>query len=174
MNFRAFKNGQISYKLFVSICISLVLGLFVLIAIANSVLVIRSNSLEMSEREAQLTTDQMVAEIEDKLDSLHQYYLYSAMDEDIEWFLGNKLDYSDYNRYKQIAAAMGNDSLFPNYINSYIIVNFGNGRVISSKGIYELSDMKNKDEIQKLYEYNSTRVNKGNWDISSKVLMLTP
>jgi AraC-like DNA-binding protein len=163
MNFRAFKNGQISYKLFVSICISLVLGFFVLIAIANSVLVIRSNSLEMSEREAQLTTDQMVAEIEDKLDSFHQYYLYSAMDEDIEWFLGNKLDYSDYNRYKQIAAAMGNDSLFPNYINSYIIVNFGNGRVISSKGIYELSDMKNKDEIEKLYEYNSTRVNKGNW-----------
>ncbi len=160
---RSFIPEQFSYKLFLTICISLLVGFFVLIAVANSALAIRSYNLEMSEREAQLTTDNMVAEIEDKLNSLDQYYLYSAMDEDIAWFLDNRLDYSDYDRYKQISAALGNESMFPNYLNSYVIVNNNNGRVISSRGIYELWEMTNKEEIQRLYEENSARINKGNW-----------
>jgi AraC-like DNA-binding protein len=170
MSWQAFSTGRrsfiperLSYKLLVTICISLLVGFFVLIAVANSALAIRSYSLEMSEREAQLTTDNMVSEIEDKLDILHQYYLYSAMDEDIEWFLDNKLDYSDYDRYKQISAALGNESMFPNYLNSYVIVNNNNGRVISSRGIYDLKEMINREEIERLYEDNSSRVNKGNW-----------
>ncbi len=154
---------RISYKLFVTICISVLLGLFMVILVINSFLAIRTNSMEMSEREAQLTTDHMVSEVEDRLESLRQYYLYSAMDEDIEWFLNNKLDYSDYDRYKQISAAFGNNSLFPNYINSYVVVNCNNGRVISSKGIYEIQEMINQDEIERMYEDNSTKVNKGNW-----------
>ena len=154
---------RISYKLFVTICISILLGLFMVILVINSFLAIRTNSMEMSEREAQLTTDHMVSEVEDRLESLRQYYLYSAMDEDIEWFLNNKLDFSDYDRYKQISAAFGNNSLFPNYINSYVVVNCNNGRVISSKGIYEISEMINQDEIERMYEDNSTKVNKGNW-----------
>ena len=92
---------RISYKLFVTICISLLLGFFMVIMVINSFLVIRANSLEMSEKEAQLTTDHMATEIENKLESLRQYYLYSAMDEEIEWFLNNKLDYSDYEQYKR-------------------------------------------------------------------------
>lgn len=154
---------RISYKLFVTICISILVGLFMVIMVINSFLAIRSNSLEMSEREAQLTTDHMVSEVEDKLEVLRQYYLYSAMDEDIEWFLNNKLDYSDYGRYKQISTALGNNSLFPNYLNSYVVINYDNGRVISSRGIYELDEMINKEEIDSLYEDNSTKVNKGNW-----------
>ncbi len=133
------------------------------IMIVNSFLVIRSNSLEMSEKEAQLTTDQMVSEVEDKLESLRQYYLYSAMDEDIEWFLNNKLDYSDYTRYKQISSALGNNALFPYYINSYVIINFNTGKVISSKGIYDIGEMINKAEIEELYDDNSSKVNRGNW-----------
>ena len=133
------------------------------IMIVNSFLVIRSNSLEMSQKEAQLTTDQMVSEVEDKLESLRQYYLYSAMDEDIEWFLNNKLDYSDYSRYKQISSALGNNALFPNHINSYVIINFNTGKVISSKGIYDIGEMINKAEIEELYDENSMKVNRGNW-----------
>lgn len=154
---------RISYKLFVTICISVLLGLFMVILVINSFLAIRTNSMEMSEREAGLTTAHMVAVVDDNLESLRQYYLYSAMDEDIEWFLNNKLDYSDYDRYKQISAAFGNNSLFPNYINSYVVVNCNNGRVISSKGIYEIQEMINQDEIERMYEDNSTKVNKGNW-----------
>lgn len=154
---------RISYKLFLTICISIMVGLFMVIMVINSFLAIRSNSLEMSEREAQLTTDHMVSEVEDKLEILRQYYLYSAMDEDIEWFLNNKLDYSDYGRYKQISTALGNNSLFPNYLNSYVVINYDNGRVISSRGIYEINEMINKEEIDNLYADNSTKVNKGNW-----------
>ncbi len=170
MSFHVFNTRQrslipehLSYKLFLTICISLLVSFFVLVAVANSALAIRSYSLEMSAREALLTTENMVSEIEDRLEELNQYYLYSAMDEDIEWFLDNKLDYSDYNRYKQISAALGNESMFPNYLNSYVIVNINNRRVISSRGIYELDEMINKDELAKLYEDNSSRINKGNW-----------
>ncbi len=158
-----FFSQRISYKLFVTICISILISLFTVIMVANSFMAIRSNSLEMSGKEAQLTTDQMVSEVEDKLESLHQYYLYSAMDEDIEWFLNNKLGYSDYARYKQISNALGNNSLFPNQINSYVIINFDNGRVISSRGIYEIEEMYNGDEIRQLFEDNTQRVNRGNW-----------
>ena len=158
-----FFSQRISYKLLVTICISVLISLFTVVMVANSFMAIRSNSLEMSSKEAQLTTDQMVSEVEDKLESLHQYYLYSAMDEDIEWFLNNKLDYSDYDRYKQISNALGNNSLFPNQVNSYAIINFDNGRVISSRGIYELEEMYNGDEIRQLFEDNTMRVNRGNW-----------
>ena len=160
---RSFIPERLSYKLFITICISLLVGFFVLIAVANSTLAIRSYSLEMSEREAQLTTENMVSEIEDRLEELNQYYLYSAMDEDIQWFLDNRMAYSDYDRYKQISAALGNESMFPNYLNSYVIVNNNNGSVISSRGIYELKDMTNREELEDLYEENSSRVNKGNW-----------
>lgn len=168
MNFKSLRAKlmlpqRISYKLFVTICISLLLGFFMVIMVINSFLVIRANSLEMSEKEAQLTTDHMATEIENKLESLRQYYLYSAMDEDIEWFLNNKLDYSDYEQYKKISAAIGNNALFPNYINSYVIVNNNAGKVISSKGIYDLKEMINKEEVLKLYEDNSTKVHRGNW-----------
>ncbi len=178
----SFIPERFSYKLFLTICISLLVGFFVLIGVANSALAIRSYNLEMSEREAQFTTDNMVAEIDDTLNVLNQYYLYSAMDEDIEWFLDNRLDYSDYKRYKQISAALGNESMFPNCLNSYVIVNNNNGRVISSRGIYEIKEMVNREEIERLYEENSSRINKGNWiyipngtstDVSSPKYRLT-
>ena len=162
-SFRALLPKGLSYKLFITICISLLVGVFMVIMVVNSVIAIRSNSLEMSKREAQFNTDQMVSEIDDKLENMYQYYLYSAMDEDIEWFLSNRFDYSDYNRYKQISSTLGNTALFPNYINGYIIVNFNNGKVISSRGIYELDEMINREEIEKIYEYNSKNVNWGNF-----------
>ncbi len=154
---------KISYKLFITICISLLIGFVIVILLINSFFVVRANSQELSKRKAQVTTEHMVSEMDTTLESLRQFFLYSAMDEDVEWFLSNRFNYSDYDHYRQISSAVGSNTMFPNYVNSYVIINTINKMVISSKGIYDLDDMVNKDEVLKLYEENLTKINRGNW-----------
>lgn len=154
---------RISYKLFVTICVSILVGVFMMLMLINTYLVMRSNSLEMSEQEAVLTTQHMVTGIDENLENVRQYYLYCALDDEIEWFINNRLAFSDYQRYQKINTALGNNALFPNCVNNYVILNINNNRVISSRGIYNLTDMVNAEEILGFYERNSLETNRGNW-----------
>ena len=154
---------KMSYKLFITICISALVGVFMVFMVVNTFILMHSNNHEMAEKEATMTTRHMVANIEEKLENLRQYYLYSADNDDVIWFMGNRLEYSDYSRYKSINAALGNNSLYPNYINNYVIVNIDDNRVISSRGIYDFSNMINDQEILDLYEANTKETNRGNW-----------
>jgi YesN/AraC family two-component response regulator len=156
-------TDRISYKLLVTICISGLVGIFMVIMLVNTFVIMRSNSREIAEQEALLTTQHMVANVEEKLENMRQYYLYAAMDDNLGWFISNRLAYSDYSRYKAIDAALGNNAMFPNYINNYVIVNVNNNRVISTRGISDLSQITNKDEILGMYEENTLKVNRGNW-----------
>jgi YesN/AraC family two-component response regulator len=156
-------TDRISYKLLVTICISGLVGVFMVFMVVNTFMIMRSNSREMAEQEALLTTQHMVTSVEEKLENMRQYYLYAAMDDNLGWYISNRLAYSDYNRYKAIDAALGNNAMFPNYINNYVIVNINNNRVISTRGISDLTEITNKDEILDIYLDNSLKVNRGNW-----------
>ncbi len=168
---------RISYKLFVTICVSALVGVFMVVMVVNTLMIMHSNNQKMAQQEAQVTTQNMVFSVEERLENLRQYYLYSAMNDDLGWFLNNRLAYSDYAKYKVIDSALGNNALFPNYINNYVIVNIANNRVISTRGIYDFSEMINKEEILNIYENNTQEVNRGNWvyipdgtDVDSKDL----
>nr|WP_297706582.1 helix-turn-helix transcriptional regulator [uncultured Butyrivibrio sp.] len=154
---------RISYKLLVTICISGLVGIFMVFMVVNTFMIMRSNSREIAEQEASLTTQHMVANVEEKLENLRQYYLYAAMDDNLSWFISNRLAYSDYNRYKAIDTALGNNAMFPGYINNYVIVNVNNNRVISTRGISDFSQIINNEEILEMFEDNTLRVNRGNW-----------
>lgn len=156
-------TDRISYKLLVTICISGLVGVFMVILLINTFFIMRSNSREIAEQEATLTTQHMVANVEEKLENMRQYYLYAAMDDNLVWFINNRMSYSDYTHYKAIDAALGNNAMFPNYFNNYVIVNVNNNRVISSRGISDLTQIINKDEIMGMYEENTLKVNRGNW-----------
>lgn len=156
-------TDRISYKLLVTISISGLVGVFMVIMLANTFMIMRSNSREIAEQEAVLKTQHMVTNVEEKLENMRQYYLYAALDDNLSWFISNRLAYSDYRRYKAIDAALGNNAMFPYYFNNYVIVNINNNRVISTRGISDLSQIINKDEMLKMYEENTLKVNRGNW-----------
>ena len=67
-------TDRISYKLLVTICISGLVGIFMVIMLVNTFVIMRSNSREIAEQEALLTTQHMVANVEEKLENMRQYY----------------------------------------------------------------------------------------------------
>lgn len=123
----------------------------------------KRSAIESTEREAAYTATRVVGQVDERLENLWQYYLYSVAEDNVLWMMENSVDYSDYNRYHSSQELLANTSIFGDYINGYGLVNFRTSWILSNKGMYKIGDAVNKDELVELFENNNDIIDKNYW-----------
>lgn len=118
---------------------------------------------EIALKNAEYSAERVVSIVNDKMDNLWQYYLKATSDEDIVYALEHKIEPKDYDRYMKVQQILSDASIFGNYINSYALINYKTSNVISSKGMFKISELVNKDEVLTLYEKNNYSLDKNFW-----------
>lgn len=166
------RKNDISYKYIVSLCIMTLISIFVIGFSIYTYCNMKKQNYKLAAKETENTAVRIVDLVDERLDNLRQYYINAVTDNKCQWFLTNEMNYSDYRRYKDISNLMENVVLFGDYIRGYTLVNFKNEWVVSSKGIYPLSDVLNSEVLSDLREGEASELIKNNWYYSSEEVLL--
>ncbi len=155
--------GRLPYKYVIYLCILGLMGIM-LIAFATYIyLDYREQRQELAGREAANSAEQIVSQVDERLDNLKQYYISFADSDDFKWVLENELHYSDYNESKAALEIMAGKKIFMDYIDSYYFTNFRTGWVLGSTGMFPLREVENNDALQELFSRNQGALDKNYW-----------
>ncbi|MCR5824567.1 MAG: helix-turn-helix transcriptional regulator [Lachnospiraceae bacterium] len=125
------------------------------------------NSRENREETGQRTeflSRQLASQVDDRLSIFEKYYIASMDEDEIGWILQNDFTYSDYSRYKSVMDIMSTRKMFIDYMDSYTLVLYKTGWVISSKGLMHLNEISNRDKLSELYRKSRTDGQRRYWN----------
>lgn len=123
----------------------------------------KNEQLDRDGRNTEFRADQMVAQVDDRLQTFEKYYISSMDDEAVDWLLKNDFKYSDYSRYKSVMDILGGKKLFVDYVGGYTLVDFNSGWVLSSKGLVRFDELVNPEVLTSLYDYSVENNTKRFW-----------
>ncbi len=155
--------GRLPYKYVIVLC---VLTLICIMIVAFALYIYydyRKECREIAGREAEYAAEQIVTQVDEKLDILKQYYLSLSENEDIKWVLENEISYADYEEYQAAEKLLSSTWLFGDYISGYALVNFRTGWIISSKGMFRLKEAGNRELLEELFERNNDNLDRNYW-----------
>lgn len=154
------KQLYFNYKRTVFICIMLImlipttiLGMFSYKTYTSGV----SDKIHASTR---AMVSQVKSKIDTALDNIRRSYLYETSRDELSWLINSDISYSDYSYLEEATDILSGSNYYLSYISGYTFINFDTGWVLSNRGLYRYTDVKNKaelEEIFKCYEGTFTR-----------------
>ncbi len=131
----------------------------------------RENLSQYKEETGQRTeflSKQMVDLVDDRLRIFEKYYIASMDEEEVDHVLQNDFTYSDYSVYKPVMDILSTKKMFIDYVDSYTLILYRTGWVISSKGLMTLNDLSNKVELSEFYRKSRTVGLRHFWNYNKK------
>lgn len=161
------KKSKITYKQSVALTIFALIGILVIVFGAYSYYDYRKECQERAGREAEIVANRVVAQVNERLDNLRQYYISSVEEDEIRWVLENDISYADYSHYKGAFDAMACRSFFNGYVSGFTFVNYRTGWVLNNKGMFPLEETYNQDMLQELFDSSNGGIDKNYWNYDS-------
>ena len=158
-----FKFRYINYKYRVLLALMLVVTLAVAVSCAYY---FKSSYERQDNRAAELSKaslNQMVRQVSEQMDRVYNYYLVFANKDEVTYLVDNDTDYSEYSHLEQAMNALSGNNIVSDYVGGYTFINFYTGWVLSSKGMYTLSETSNIDEVTTLFDYSVDSISKNYW-----------
>lgn len=155
--------GKLPYKYIIYLCILGLMGIMLVAFALYVYLDYRGQREEAGGREAVNSAEQMVGQVDERLDNLKQYYISFTDSDDFSWALENEMHYSDYNESKAVLEIMTGKKIFMDYIGSCFLVNFRTGWVLGSTGMFPLSQVRNSEALYELAERSKGALDKNYW-----------
>lgn len=162
---------HLSYK--VVICLGL-LGLvsFLVLVFAFYIYIdYRKECQEAAGKEAEYTAVRLVNQVDERLNTLRQYYVTYLAEDDVRWVLENDLEYSDYSKYKRARDVMASEKLFGDYISGFTFVNYRTQWVLSSKGMFPMGETYNGEALEELFLRNNDLLDKNYWCYDGNIVI---
>ena len=131
----------------------------------------RTNLMQYREEAGQRTeflAKQMVDQVNDRLAIFEKYYIASMDDDEVDWILQNDFSYSDYSRYKSVMDILSTRKMFLDYVDSYTLVLYKTGWVISNKGLMQLNELGDKQKLSEFYRKSRTEGLRHFWNYEKK------
>lgn len=155
--------GRLPYKYVIYLCILGLMGIMLIVFAVYINLDYKEQRQEAAGREADNSAEQIVSQVDERLDNLKQYYISFADSEDFSWVLENELHYSDYTESKAALEIMAGKKIFMDYIDSYYFVNFRTGWVLGSTGMFPLKEVENSEVLGEMSDRNQGALDKNYW-----------
>ncbi len=131
----------------------------------------RSNLMQYREETGQRTeflSKQMVEQVNDRLAIFEKYYIASMDDEEVDWVLQNDFTYADYSRYKSVMDILSTKKMFLDYVDSYTLVLYKTGWVISNKGLMRLTELNDRAKLSEFYRKSRSEGLRHFWNYGEK------
>lgn len=160
--------GKLSYKYVICLCVLALIGIFIILFGGYTYYSYQKECQEIAGREADNSAEQLVNQVNERLDNLKQYYVSFMEEDDMKWILENQLHYSDCSKYVAAAEVLAGKKIFGDYISGYTFVNFNTGWVLSSKGMFPLEEAANGEVLDEFFLQNSTSFDKNYWNYDER------
>ena len=114
-------------------------------------------------RGADNISQMVVAQVDERLNNLRQYYISRATEDSVRWVIENDMDYSDYEHIKEAQDAFASKTYLSGYVDSYTFVNYRTDWVISNKGLYKLQEAENQELLETYFTDAEQKRDKYYW-----------
>ena len=114
-------------------------------------------------RGADNISQMVVAQVDERLNNLRQYYISRATEDSVRWVIENDMDYSDYEHIKEAQDAFASKTYLSGYVDSYNFVNYRTDWVISNKGMYKLQEAENQELLETYFTDAEQKRDKYYW-----------
>lgn len=151
-----YKNRVLWYLLVIVFAPIIILGLFSYRTYVTEV----TRNVNLS---TQATANQVKNQVDSVLINIKKSYLEVEETEEIKWLLNTFISYSDYTELVKAIDVLDGSTYLSEYIDGFTFINFNTGWILSNRGLYEYSDVKNKEDIDMLYQYEANTLVRNFW-----------
>jgi len=151
------RNIRLSYKQVVYLCLMAVILLLIFVFVTYSYVNYLEESKAAAIREAADVSSKVVAQVDERLNNLRQYYNSKVAEDDVKWVIENRMDYSDYNEIKAARDAFSSTLYLDGYVRGYTFVNYRTGWIMSHKGMFPRKDAINGEELLPYFDDEDVR-----------------
>ncbi len=114
-----------------------------------------SDKIDLSNAKA---LEQVMNKVENVTETMQLNYIsslwkgdYVVKEDSIDWFMKNSVSYSDYSNLKKVQDELLGATYLRIYINSFYFINFSTDWVLTSNGMYPLSEVANQEQLYDIF-----------------------
>lgn len=152
------KHGNINYKkqIFIIIMTGALLPVILLaFYFYNTYIHEVSDKIDLSNAKA---LEQVMNKVENVTETMQLNYMsslwkgdYVVKEDSVDWFMKNSASYSDYSNLKKVQDELLGATYLRIYINSFYFINFSTDWVLTSNGMYHLSEVANQEQLYDIF-----------------------
>jgi len=157
------KNRRLSYKQVVYLCVMAAILLLLFIFVFYSYFSYLRECEAAAVREAENTAYKVVSQVDERFNILQQYYNTKVTEDDIKEVIENWIDYSYYKQITAARDAFACTTYLDNYVRGYTFINYRTGWIISSKGMFPISDAVNESDLEKYFQDTDSKRDQYYW-----------
>ena len=144
-------GGKYQNRIFLLLLLMAVVPLLIAGSISYKVYldeVTRQTDLSMEAIEAQICND-----VEVTLSSIRQFYREISTDDQMSWLKETgSIPYSEYSNLNEAQNLLKGPTYLDEYVGSYAFINIMQDWVLTNNGMYRLSEVRNKEQVDSLLE----------------------
>lgn len=158
------KIEKASFRYLLTLGVSVFVLIVAIVFFIYTFVSVKIEENEKTGQRASFRVSQIVAQVDEKLNTFEKYYISSLEDDTVQWLLQNDYNYSDYSRYKSVMDIMSGKKMLIDYVSGYTLINFETGSVLSNKGLVKIDELINADVAEKLYDRSVQMGQKRFWN----------
>lgn len=112
---------------------------------------------------SQATANQVKNRVDSVLTNIKKSYLEVEETKEINWLLNTFISYSDYTELVSAIDVLDGSTYLSEYIDGFTFINFKTGWVLSNRGLFEYKEVKNKEDIEMLNQYEANTLVRNFW-----------
>lgn len=127
---------------------------------------------ERTSQSSEMKLEQIVGRIDERLLYIRRYYIAISRGTEVQYALDNKLSLSEYSKIKSAIDVLSGNNVLNDYLSEFTFINFRTNDVLSQKGMYQLPEAKNSEQVTKLFENGNSLLDRTFWLYDSKTPVL--
>lgn len=157
------QNTRLTYKQ--SVCLWLFAVMFVLLCSfgAYAYYSFQAECKKVALRGAGNLSQLVVAQADERLNNLKQYYVSRVTEDSVRWAIENDMKYSDYEHIRDAQDAFASKTYLSGYVDSYTFVNYKTGWILSNKGMFPLTEAVNQEILDEYFTDGEQQRDKYYW-----------
>lgn len=141
------KKVRLSYKQMVCLCLMAVMLVFVCVFGAYSYYNYHRECELSAARAAANTADKVVAQVNEKLYSIRNYYVARVSEDSVKHVIDNPIDFANYTDNQEALDAFSGLSYLDNCVSKYTFINYKTGWILNNKGMFPISEAQNAEVL---------------------------
>ncbi len=153
------KNWGLNYKSTIFIYIMIIISIPVIVLGIVSYRTYVNGVSDKVEVSTEATVSQVKSRVDTALSNIRSSYVNEIDQDELKWLINADIWYSNYTKLERASKILGGPSYYLSYISGYTFINFDTQWVLSNRGMFKLSEVKNQEQVNELFHlYDGTHI----------------
>lgn len=157
------RDVRLTYKQNVLLCLFAVVAILLCSFGAYAYYTFNKECRNIALQKSENLSRMVVSQVDERLNTLRQYYVSWAADDSVKWVIENNVKYSDYEQIRDAQDIFAGKTYLGDYVDSYTFANYRTNWVISNKGMFRLHEVTNSELLDGYFRDAEQKRDKYYW-----------